>query len=104
MAPADQQVETDAHTAFATWFRNINFLWAQAGSNRLDFISSFDSLKSNEVIIAGSPQTVLEQVRRAIEETGCNYFCCIFAFGNLTHEQVMTSMRLFVEEVMPSVR
>ncbi len=45
-----------------------------------------------------------EQVKRAIEETGCNYFCCIFAFGNLTHEQVMTSMRLFVEEVMPSVR
>ena len=35
---------------------------------------------------------------------GVNYFCPIFAFGNLRHEQVMTSMRLFVQEVMPAVR
>ncbi len=104
VALTDHQAEEDSKAAFTAWFRNINFLWAQAGSNRLDFISSFDALKNNEVIIAGSPQTVREQVKRAIEETGCNYFCCIFAFGNLTHEQVMTSIRLFVEGVMPSVR
>jgi hypothetical protein len=30
--------------------------------------------------------------------------CPIFAFGNLRHEQVMTSVRLFVQEVMPAVR
>ena len=45
-----------------------------------------------------------EQVQRAVEATGVNYFCPIFAFGNLGHEQVMTSMHLFVQEVMPAVQ
>jgi alkanesulfonate monooxygenase SsuD/methylene tetrahydromethanopterin reductase-like flavin-dependent oxidoreductase (luciferase family) len=104
VAPTDQRAEQEARAAFAAWFRNINFLWAQAKSNRLDFISSFDSLTNNEVIIAGSPQTVEEQVKRAIEEASCNYFCYIFAFGNFTHEQAMASMRLFAQEVMPSLQ
>ncbi len=30
--------------------------------------------------------------------------CPIFAFSNLRYEQVMTSMRLFVQEVIPAVR
>jgi alkanesulfonate monooxygenase SsuD/methylene tetrahydromethanopterin reductase-like flavin-dependent oxidoreductase (luciferase family) len=44
VALTDQRAEQEARAAFAAWFRNINFLWGQAKSNRLDFISSFDSL------------------------------------------------------------
>lgn len=44
------------------------------------------------------------QVQHAVAATRVNYFCPIFAFGNLSHEQVMTSMHLFVQEVMPAVR
>ena len=42
------------------------------------------------------------QVKKAAENTGCNYFCCAFVFGDLTPEPTMGSMRLFVEEVMAS--
>jgi alkanesulfonate monooxygenase SsuD/methylene tetrahydromethanopterin reductase-like flavin-dependent oxidoreductase (luciferase family) len=104
VAPTDRQAEQEARAAFAAWFHNINFLWAQAGSKSLDLLSSFDLLKSNEVIIAGSPLTVQRQVNRAIKETGSNYFCCIFAFGDLSYDQVMASMRLFVQEVMPTIQ
>jgi hypothetical protein len=40
----------------------------------------------------------------SIKSIWYNYFCCIFAFGNFTHEQVMASMRLFAQEVMPSLQ
>ena len=103
VAPTDGQAVRDCRAAFAAWFDNINFLWAQAGSNRLDFIANFDRLLDTGVFIAGSPQTVRAQVRREVEESGINYFCCIFAFGNLRHAQAMASMQLFVQEVMPAL-
>ncbi|MBI3330207.1 MAG: LLM class flavin-dependent oxidoreductase [Nitrospinae bacterium] len=101
-APSDAQAEQECRAAFKAWFYNINFLWAQAGSNRLDFISNFDKLLDTGVLIAGSPQTVRERVEREVNESGINYFCSIFAFGDLSHAQVMASMRLFVQEVMPA--
>ena len=48
--------------------------------------------------------TLVDQVQRAVADTGVNYFCPIFAFGNLSHEQVMASMHLFVQDVMPAFR
>jgi len=105
VAPTEAQAEAECRAAWTAWFHNINFLWDKAGlGERLQFLRDFDALRSSEVCIVGTPQTVREQVQRAVAATGVNYFCPIFAFGNLRHEQVMTSMRLFVQEVMPAVR
>lgn len=103
VAPTDEQAIKEARAAFSAWFYNINWLWDQAGFNFLDFIRNFDDLLPQEIVIAGSPQSVREQVQRAVDETGINYFCSIFSWGDLTHEQVMRSMDLFVKEVMPNV-
>lgn len=103
VAPTDEQAISECRAAFAAWFYNINWLWDQAGSNFLDFVRNFDDLLPREIVIAGSPQTVREQVQRAVDETGINYFCSIFSWGDLTHRQVMRSMELFVKEVMPNV-
>lgn len=51
----------------------------------------------------GSPQGVREQVQWSVDQTGNNYFCSIFAWGDLTHQQAMPSMDLFVDEAMPNV-
>lgn len=102
VAPTDAQAEKECRAAFQAWFGNINYLWAQAGSDRLDFISDIDALLGNHVIIAGSPQTVRKHVQEAVDTSGVNYFCAVFAWGDLRHEQVMTSIRLFAEEVMPA--
>jgi hypothetical protein len=45
---------------------------------------------------------VREEVRKHLDITGSNYFVGSFAFGNLTTEQAMNSMRLFAEEVIPT--
>ena len=43
------------------------------------------------------------QVQRFLDESGANYFVGTFAFGNLTTEQVLNSLRLFAREVIPAV-
>ena len=64
----------------------------------------FDALEARDVVIVGTPAAVKERVQRTIDETGINYFCPIFAWGDLSPDQVMRSMGLFVDEVMPHLR
>ncbi|MGH7258748.1 MAG: LLM class flavin-dependent oxidoreductase [Nitrospiraceae bacterium] len=63
----------------------------------------FDTAMSWGGIFAGSPDTVRDHVQRFIDETGANYFAGTFAFGNLSTDQVLKSVRLFADEVMPHV-
>lgn len=103
VAPTDAEALKDCRAAFDTWFYNINFLWDKHDvplPARIDF----DEWVEKEVLLAGSPATVREQVGRTVEESGINYFNSIFAWGDLTHQQVMRSIGLFAEEVMPSLR
>ncbi len=51
-------------------------------------------------VIAGSPASVREYMDEYVA-TGANYFVCSFQWGDLTHDQAMQSLELFVEEIMP---
>ena len=104
IAPTDAEAVKEAREAWTAWFSNINYLWNVFNSDNLDRMRDFDSLHSQEKIIAGSPQTVKEQVWRAINESGINYFISIFAWGNIPHEKALRSMKYFVDEVMPGPR
>ena len=104
IAPTDAEAVQECRAAFNAWFNNINYLWEQAGSDRLDFIRDFDDLLAKEIVIAGSPESVREQVLRTVEEGGINYFCGIFAFGDIRFEKVMRSLDFFVKEVIPAFR
>ena len=104
VAPTDEQAEAECRAAFQAWFHNINFLWNKAGSDSLSFVRDFDGLFAQQIVIAGSPETVREQVQRAVDETGINYFCSIFAWGDFTPQQVMRSIQLFADEVMPNIK
>jgi len=104
IAPTDAEAVQEARLAWTAWFNNINYLWTIGNSDNLERMRDFDSLHSEEKIIAGSPQTVKEQVWRAIEESGINYFINIFAWGNIPHEKALRSMMYFVDVVMPGPR
>jgi alkanesulfonate monooxygenase SsuD/methylene tetrahydromethanopterin reductase-like flavin-dependent oxidoreductase (luciferase family) len=52
------------------------------------------------VALAGRPAAVREYMDEYLA-TGANYFVCSFQWGDLTHEQAMRSIELFVTEVMP---
>ena len=57
-----------------------------------------------DVFLVGSPKTVTEQIERTVEQSVINYLNCLFAFGNLNHERVMRSMRLFTQEIIPAFK
>ena len=102
IAPTDAEAVTEAREAWKAWCDNINYLWNVGDSDFLKWLYDFDALHSQEKIIAGSPQTVKEQVWRAIDDSNINYFISVFAWGNISHEKAMRSMNYFVNDVMPS--
>jgi hypothetical protein len=54
--------------------------------------------------IAGSPATVAKFLSSQLHETGCNYVVGQFAFGDLSLQECLQSVGLFVRDVMPRLR
>ena len=61
---------------------------------------SYDYLYQNRAII-GSPDQCIAKIK-GLQEQGIGYFVCNFFFGDLPHEKVIQSMKLFSKEVMPA--
>ena len=84
------------------WYHSITKLWHEHGDHAPDGLFSWDASTERETIIFGSPASVREQMARFLEVSGCNYVACSFAWGSFTHEQMLHSLHLFSEEVMPA--
>ncbi len=52
--------------------------------------------------IIGSPDECIETIRGLREEHHIDFLACIFGPGGMAHENIMASMRLFAERVMPA--
>jgi alkanesulfonate monooxygenase SsuD/methylene tetrahydromethanopterin reductase-like flavin-dependent oxidoreductase (luciferase family) len=65
---------------------------------------SFDDVVGAGLVLCGSPETVRRQLEEQIEAVGLRQVCLLFSFGNLPHDKVMRSLRLFANEVMPQVK
>ncbi|MGH2588502.1 MAG: LLM class flavin-dependent oxidoreductase, partial [Dehalococcoidia bacterium] len=102
IADTDEEARRIARAAHADWFAGFIKLWHDHGDHRHDGNRSWDTALEAETILVGSPDRVREQVARLLEASGCNYLICSFAWGSLTHEQSLRSLRLFAEEVMPA--
>lgn len=61
-----------------------------------------DILLQKEIVIAGSPSTVTDKIKKAIEFTGANYFLPYFEFGDMSHDTALQSIELFCKEVAPN--
>jgi alkanesulfonate monooxygenase SsuD/methylene tetrahydromethanopterin reductase-like flavin-dependent oxidoreductase (luciferase family) len=55
-------------------------------------------------LVVGSPDTVREYFTQYAGEGNIDYLVTAFPFGDMTHEEAMRSLRLFIDEVMPAVR
>ena len=96
---------TRARQAWAAYHRNLTQLWRQCNvsiegidptfGGRAEVAMEFGAL------LAGPSETALEHIRRMRAATGIDYMTFAFGWGDLTHDETMQSMRLFVEEVMP---
>ena len=54
-------------------------------------------------LIAGTPDMVAEYIVDQTLQAGTNYFVGQLAFGNLTRDEMLASIGLFGQEVMPQV-
>ena len=63
-----------------------------------------DYLVEKELVLIGSPDTVTRKLRAWAEEGSFNTFFGEFNFGSLGEEDLLRSIRLFGEQVIPALR
>jgi alkanesulfonate monooxygenase SsuD/methylene tetrahydromethanopterin reductase-like flavin-dependent oxidoreductase (luciferase family) len=101
VADTDEEALETAQAAHGDWFHSITKLWHANGDHGPDGHFGWEASVRDQSIIFGSPGKVKEQVEQLLEETGCNYLICAFAWGTLTYEQSLHSMGMFAKEVIP---
>jgi alkanesulfonate monooxygenase SsuD/methylene tetrahydromethanopterin reductase-like flavin-dependent oxidoreductase (luciferase family) len=65
---------------------------------------SYEELLGEGYAVVGTPATVTARLRELYEELGFGQLIGLFALGDITHEETVTSMELFAAEVMPELR
>jgi len=86
---------------FAGWYEKFAHLWAR---NDPRPAPRDDGGRRAASLIAGTPDTVAAEIARQVDESGTNYFITRFAYGDLSHEDSMRSLELFISEVAPRFR
>ncbi|HEY7066597.1 MAG TPA: LLM class flavin-dependent oxidoreductase [Chloroflexota bacterium] len=74
------------------------------GAVMLEHFTDIPYMREHNIGLIGSPETVAAKLRLYAEEGLFNTLLGEFNFGYLSEEQVMRSLRLFGEEVMPRLR
>lgn len=64
----------------------------------------FEQMRSDGFIVCGDPDYVARWLENDMQVAGYGHFLGMFHVGNLAHEKVMKSKRLFAEHVMPALR
>jgi alkanesulfonate monooxygenase SsuD/methylene tetrahydromethanopterin reductase-like flavin-dependent oxidoreductase (luciferase family) len=86
----------------ATWRGRQAFLGPEeelTGADRND--DWFDFLNRHGWCLVGTPEHVAEQLERFEDELGCRHLALYWALPLLRYEQVLGSMELFADKVMP---
>lgn len=102
LAETEPRALAEARPAHRDWFRGFNQLWQAHGDAAQAGRGDFDAARRAGALLVGTPDRVRDQIAHLLEESALNYLALAFAWGSLTHEQAMNSIRLFVEEVRPA--
>jgi len=102
---SDREAQSAAKRAFLLWYDALIHLWRAHGVGlpRQLIPEKFEDALEQGYIIAGSPATVRERMKRDNEIAGINYCICRLAFGDLSFEESRRSIELFAGEVMPAL-
>ena len=101
----DREAQSAAKRAFVLWYDALIYLWRAHGVGlpRQLIPAEFEEALDAGYIIAGSPSTVRERMKRDNDIAGINYCLCRLAFGDLSLEESTRSVELFAREVMPAL-
>lgn len=105
VAETDAEAKKLAARAYGRWLHSFRKLWEDHGYGTplTDlYPDTWEELEGMRNGCAGSPETVRTYALEEAERCGTNYLVSWFAFGDLTVDQVITSVDLFARHVMPA--
>lgn len=103
IAPTDEEAVGLMREAHAAHRENFLKLWHENGNFTRDGMVDIEKSLTSRMVLAGSPETVRDQVRELIAESGINYLMCTFAFGSLSNDNALRSMNSFANDVVPGL-
>ena len=106
VADTDAKAMAIARRAYLRWRTSFCYLHDMHGTPPASplNVESFDKLIEQGQAIAGSPATVSDFLARQVADAGPNYVVGQFCFGDLTLDEMLRSISLFAEHVMPALR
>jgi alkanesulfonate monooxygenase SsuD/methylene tetrahydromethanopterin reductase-like flavin-dependent oxidoreductase (luciferase family) len=92
--------------AYRRWEESFHFLWRAKGLTPVFGVrpGEFDGMVEGGAAFAGNPDEVTAAIRKQLDESGSNYLCGQFVFGDMTEAEGRASIELFVTDVMPALR
>ncbi len=91
-----------AERAYRPWLKHLELLWVQNGAKLpLGLPPEIGPMLAARAAFAGTVNDFKNFLAEQIHSTGANYFVCDLAFGDLTEQESMQTVRLLGEEVMP---
>ena len=107
VAPTREAAHARARGAWQRYDENLSKLWRAHGTEPImspSLKGNFDLAIGAQVLLADTPDSVRAHVEALRAESGIDYFVGAFAWGDLTHAEVMASMRLFADGVVKPLR
>ncbi len=106
VADTDAKAMDVARRAYLRWRSSFTYLSEMNGTmpNSPLRVESFDKLINQGQAIAGSPETVRSFLAAQIKDTGINYVVGQLCFGDLDLDEMLGSVELFADQVMPKLR
>ena len=105
IASSEQEAKEIARSAYLRWYESFMYLWVKHGTKpSAYFPSTWDELETAGRALAGTAESVREQLALQIEKSGVNFVLTRFAFGDLPHAHSIRSIELFAREVMPWIQ
>ena len=106
VSDTDDNALAIARRAYLRWRASFVYLSEMNGTqpNSPLRADSFDTLVKQGQAIAGAPETVRKFLATQIDNSGINYVVGQFCFGDLALDEMLRSVQLFAEEVIPSLQ
>jgi len=102
----EQEALAIARRAYRRWWSSFMALWHK--HNRppvgVSYPPEIDAQIEDSRAVVGTPDKVIDVLRRQLAESGANYLVVRFAYGDLTLAESLHSLELFQRHVMPALR
>ncbi len=106
VAETEREALEVARRGYDKWRASFLKLWIQHGmmpAMHAVFPEKFETAQEQGRAVAGTPDQVRDFLLREVKAGGLNYLLCRFAFGDITGDEALHSVNLFVKHVMPDL-